>query len=160
MSRSIESVKPVQGGTYIDGADREGYVDRPMRLLGVQHEAQARFGPRWVVEAAMLDSGEKVLIALAGNQTRDTMFGQVREALDADGADAFEPMCLYLQDRPGGNSFWSLRSATDAEVEAAALADLTDPADEGDEPDEPTGSDDPGENDEAATEAVKGKRGK
>jgi hypothetical protein len=159
MSRSIESVKPVQGGTYIDGADREGYVDRPMRLLGVQHEAQARFGPRWVVEAAMLDSGEKVLIALAGNQTRDTMFGQVREALDADGADAFEPMCLYLQDRPGGNAFWSLRSATDDEVEAAALADLD--GDEGDEPDEATGSDDPGELDEAATAAAgKGKRGK
>jgi hypothetical protein len=155
MSRSIESVKPVQGGTYIDGADREGYVDRPMKLIGVQRESAARFGPRWVIEAAMLDSGEKVLIALAANATRDTMFTQVRDDLAADGADAYDPVCLYRQDREGGNAFWTLRSATDDEIEAAALSDLESPED-----DEPTGSDDPGENDEAATEAVKGKRGK
>jgi hypothetical protein len=158
MSRTIESVKPVQGGTYIDGADREGYVDRPMKLIGVQREGAARYGPRWVIEAAMLDSGEKVLIALAANQTRDTMFGQVRDDLAADGADAYEPVCLYRQSREGGNPFWTLRSATDEEIEAAALSDLIDPADVDDEP---TGSDDPGENDEAASAAAgKGKRGR
>jgi len=145
--RTIESVKPVQGGTYIDGPERDAYIDRPMKLIGVQHERQARFGPRWVLQAAMLDSGEKVLIALAGNATRDTMFGQVRDDLEADGADAYEPVVLYRQAREGGNPFWTLRSASDDEIAAAEAAE---PLDE-------TGSDDPGERDEAAAE---GKRGK
>ena len=153
MARSIESVKPVTEGTYIDGADREGYIDRPMKLIGVQHEKAARYGPRWVVNAAMLDSGEKVLIALAGNPTRDTMFAQVRDDLDADGADAYDPVCLYRQDRPGGNPFWTLRSATDEEIAQAEAGVLAD--DEADD----LGSDDPGERDEAATAAA-GKRGK
>lgn len=151
MTRQIEAVKPVQGGNYIDGADRDGYVDRPMKIIGIQRQTQSKFGPRWVIEAAMLDSGEKVLIALAANATRDTMFGQVRDDLDADGADAYEPVCLYRQARESGNPFWSLRTATDAELEAAAEAEAIEA--------EPTGSDDPGERDEAATTA-KGKRGK
>ncbi len=150
MTRSIESVKPVQGGTYIDGPDRDAYVDRPMKLIGVQRQAQAKFGPRWLLEAAMLDSGEKVLISLSANATRDTMFAQVRDELDADGADAYEPVCIYRQDRPGGNAFWTLRSATADEIEAAENAEpVTD--------DEPTGSDDPGERDEAP---AKGKAAK
>lgn len=138
MTRSIESVKPVQGGTYIDGADRDAYVDRPMKLIGVQHERAAKFGPRWVLEAAMLDSGEKVLISLASNVTRDTMFGQVRDDLEADGADAYEPVCLYRQSREGGNPFWTLRSATADEI---AAADEAEPIGA----DEPIGSDEPSE---------------
>ncbi len=144
MTRSIESVKPVQGGTYIDGPDRDAYVDRPMKLIGVQRQAQTKFGPRWVLEAVMLDSGERVLISLSANATRDTMFAQVRDDLDADGADAYEPVCIYRQDRPGGNAFWTLRSATADEIEAAETA--SEIADEV----EPTGSDDPGEQDEKA----------
>ena len=156
MSRTIESVKPVTEGTYIDGADREGYIDRPMKLLGVQHERQARYGPRWVINAAMIDSGEVVLIALADNPTRTAMFAQVRDDIAADGADAYDPVCLIRQSREGGNAFWTLRSATDEEIaqaEAGVLADDEDTEAEDDE----TGSDDPGERDEAATAAA-GKR--
>lgn len=150
MPRTIEAVQPVQGGTYIDGDERDAYVDRPMKLLGVQREGSARYGPRWVVEAVMLDSGEKVLIALAANATRDTMFGQVRDDLAADGADAYAPVCLYRKSREGGNAFWTFRTATSNELEAAAEAEAIEAE---------TGSDDPGERDDEAAEAA-GKRGK
>jgi hypothetical protein len=155
VARAIESVKPVTEGTYIDGADREAYIDRPMKLLGVQHEREARFGPRWVLQAAMLDSGEVVLIALAGNATRDVMFGQVRDDLAADGADAYEPVCLYRQSREGGNAFWTLRSATEAELIAADDAELVSAVE-----DDETGSDDPGERDGEAAAAAGKRRGR
>jgi hypothetical protein len=136
MPRQIEAVQPVQGGNYIDGDERDGYVDRPMKLLGIQRQGQSKFGPRWVIEAVMLDSAEKVLIALAANATRDVMFGQVRDDLDAD-------------------PFWTFRTATDDELETAAEALAL-----VDETSEPVGSDDPGELDEAATAASKRGKGK
>ena len=150
MPRAIESVKPDDGGRYIDGDERDGYVDRPMKLQGVNFESKARFGPRWLVKAVMLDTAELVKISLADNPTRTTMFQQVREDIEADGADAYEPVVLYREaPKGGGNSFWTFRTATSDELEAAAEAEAIEA--------EPTGSDDPGELDEAATAAAKGK---
>jgi hypothetical protein len=123
MPRAIESVRPDNSGRYIDGDERDGYADRAMKLLSVNHERQARYGPRWVVQAVMIDSGEKVAISLADNATRSTMFGQVREDLEADGSDAYEPVCLYRQSREGGNAFWTFRSATPDEIATAETSE-------------------------------------
>ena len=115
MARSIESAQPSLGSHFLDGDEREPYIDRPLRLVGVRHEPRARFGPRWVVDAVVLDTGELVSIALADNATRTTMFGTIRDDLSADGADAYAPVVLYRASREGGNSFWTFRSATDAD---------------------------------------------
>lgn len=138
MPRTIESVRPENVGRYIDGDERDQYVDRPLKLIGVQHEPSARFGPRYLISAAVIDSGEKVAISLAENPTRRSMFDQVRADLEADGADAYEPVCLYRQSPDkGGNAFWTFRSATPDEIakalEDAENVDTSDP-EQDDEP--------------------------
>jgi hypothetical protein len=127
-------------GRYIDGDERSDYIDRPMRMQSARFQPKALYGPRWVIEAVMLDDGELVAIALADNPTRQARFGEVAASLAADGHDAYEPVCLFKQDQPGGgNPFWTFRSATDAELELAA--DLRESGgqvdDDNGEPDEP-----------------------
>jgi hypothetical protein len=140
VPRKFESVTPENQGTYIDGADREAYTERPMKLVGIRYEPTARFGPRHVITAAMLDSGELVAIALAANPTRLAMFARVQSDLDADGAEAYEPVCLIHASRSGGNAFWTFRTATDDEL-AAALA-TPEPADDDDVPEIEVADDD------------------
>ena len=146
MGKSFESTLPsADGGRYIDGDEREEYVDRAMKLLDARFEPKATFGPRWVIQAAMMDSGERVAIALAQDKkgVRDSIFAQVQADIETQGSDAFEPVCLYMA-KPEGNAngYWTFRSATAEEIAQALAA-------------EPVGSDDPGELDEAATAAAK-----
>jgi len=120
-------------GRYIDGDERVDYIDRPMRLQAAKFQPKALYGARWVIEAVMLDDGELVAIALADNPTRQARFAEVGASLAADGHDAYEPVCLYKQDQTGGgNPFWTFRSATEAEIEAAAEARDGRPDDDGD----------------------------
>lgn len=122
MPRSIDSVKPT-GARFVDGDERLDLIDRPLRIVQVTHEPQARYGPRWVVTVAVLDTGEMVGIGLATNSTRDTFMAALREGLDADGADAWAPVVLYKDTSRGRNPYWTFRTATAEEI-AQAEADL------------------------------------
>lgn len=123
MGKTIEDALPT-GGRYIDGDERAEYVDRPLKLLSVKHETKATFGPRFVIDAAVMDTGERVAIALAENPTRVTMFTEIGADLAREGADAYEPVCLYLAKgaTASANDYWTFRSATDDEIEAATAA--------------------------------------
>ena len=110
----IESMAP-SGAPYVDGDEREGYMGRAMLITHVTHEPNARFGPRWVVEVAMLDSGEAIALGLASNAYRDRQLGAVASLL-ADGGDV-DPVVLYRDE--AHNNSWAFRSAEDAEIEAA-----------------------------------------
>ena len=117
----IENYEPTSA-PYVDGADREPYIGRACVIRGVQDDPKARYGPRWVVEVAMLDSGEAVAFGLAKNAWRDRVMGAIMSALD-DGED-IDPVVLFRDSaHPGKNGQmpWSFRSATDAEVEAAGV---------------------------------------
>lgn len=118
----FESVLPT-GARYVDGDERDEYVDRAAKITAVHHEPKAKFGPRWVIDAAMLDSGEIVAFTFAANPTRDTMFSNLAAGLDADGADAWEPVCLYMAEREGGHPYWTFRSATADEIAEAEAAE-------------------------------------
>ena len=116
---NIESLAP-SGAAFVDGSDRDPYIGRPCIIKGVQDDPKARYGPRWVVEVAMLDSGEVIALGLAKNAWRDRVMGGIAAALD-DGED-IDPVVLFRDDaHPGKNGQlpWSFRSATDAEIEAA-----------------------------------------
>lgn len=131
MGKRVEEALPT-GGRYIDGDERAEYVDRPLKLLSVKHEPTAQFGPRFVIDAAVMDTGERVAIALSENPTRVTMFTEIGADLARDGADAYEPVCLVLaKGSAGGNDYWTFRSATEAEItEAASAGALATEADE------------------------------
>ena len=131
----VESYQPTSA-PYVDGPDREPYIGRPCIIKGVQDDPKARYGPRWVVEVAMLDSGEVIALGLAKNAWRDRVMGGIAAALD-DGED-IDPVVLFRDaDHPGKNGQlpWSFRSATDAEIEAAGI----DAAEGDDTAPEPTG---------------------
>lgn len=133
--RSIESIQPT-GARYVDGDERAEYVDRPLVILAVHPEAKAKFGPRHVIDAAVIDTGEIIGLAFTDNPTRVTMWTTLIEGLAAEGKDAFAPVCLYLSDpaSEGGNKFWAFRSATEAEIaEAGEEAKASDDG-AGDEP--------------------------
>ena len=110
---TIEALAP-SGAPFVDGADRDEYMGRPMLIHGVTHEPNARFGPRWVVEVALLDSGEAIALGLTSNPHRDRLMGTVRAALD-EGTD-IDPVILFRDEAHRGS--WSFRSATYAEIEA------------------------------------------
>ncbi len=119
---TIEGLAP-SGAPFVDGPDREPYMNRAMLIHGVTHEPNARFGPRWVVEVALLDSGEAIALGLASNAFRDRLLGSVREAV-SDG-ESIDPVILFRDEAHNGS--WSFRSATDAEVEAAGQAAAGEP---------------------------------
>ena len=137
MPRRFEDNAPA-AGRFVDGDERDDYTDRPMKLQTARFEPKATYGPRWVITAAMLDTGELVAIALADNATRTQRFSEVQADLAADGADAYEPVCLFRQGRvDGGNPFWTFRTATADEIAEAAETLAAGPADDdGDEGDE------------------------
>jgi hypothetical protein len=117
----LEDMAP-SGARYVDGDEREPYMGRAMIMHRVINEPNARYGPRWVVEAALLDSGEIIALGLAANPYRDAQLGAARAALIA--GDEIDPVVLYRDtDHPGKNGTlpWAFRSATDAEIEAAGV---------------------------------------
>lgn len=117
--RSFEDLLPT-GARYVDGDERKEYTDRPLKFTAVHHEPKAQFGPRWVTDCAMLDTGELIALSFAANATRDTMFSNLAAGLEADGSDAWAPACLYMAERAGGHPFWTFRSATPEEIAQAA----------------------------------------
>lgn len=114
----IEDHAPT-GARYVDGEERHGYIDRPMRLVAVTHEPNAKFGPRWVVTAAMLDTGEEIAIGLAANGYRDRQLGGVQRVLQ-DG-EGFDPVCLFIDPNVDGHP-WAFRTAEADEIAAATTA--------------------------------------
>lgn len=117
----LEDMAP-SGARYVDGDERDPYMGRAMVLHRVINEPNARYGPRWVCEAAMLDSGEIIALGLAANPYRDAQLGAARAALIA--GDDIDPVVLYRDAaHPGKNGTlpWAFRSATDAEIEAAGV---------------------------------------
>lgn len=129
MGRSIETVLPDSEGRYLNAEGMREVSGRALIILGARHEPAAKYGPRWVIKAALMDSGEVVLIPFAENQTRTNMFSALREGLDESGADAFDPVVLY-QAEGKVNDFWTLRSATPEELAEAATAEPVGPVDD------------------------------
>ena len=122
----LEDMAP-SGARYVDGDEREPYMGRAMVIHRVISEPNARYGARWVVEAAMLDSGEIIALGLAANAYRDAQLGAARSAILA--GEAIDPVILYRDaDHPGKNGTlpWAFRSAEDSEIEAAGLLAATD----------------------------------
>jgi hypothetical protein len=115
----IESYEP-SGAPFIDGPDREPYIGRACVIQRVIDDPKARYGPRWVVEAAFLDSGEVVALGMGKNPWRDQVMGGL--ALVLSDGESIDPVVLFRDtDHMGANKQapWSFRSATDAEIEAA-----------------------------------------
>ncbi|MGD0783423.1 MAG: hypothetical protein ABSA30_11250, partial [Candidatus Aminicenantales bacterium] len=46
-------------GRFLDKDERHGLADMPVRLLAIHDDPLNRFGARWVVSLAYLDTGEK-----------------------------------------------------------------------------------------------------
>lgn len=146
----VESYQP-SGAPYVDGSDRDPYIGRPMVIQRVIDDPEARFGPRWVVEVALLDSGEIIALGLSKNPWRNRLMAALALAI-SDGED-IDPVVLFKDtEHMGANKQapWSFRSATDDEIEAAGKL-----AADGDDNDE---DDEDGEDADAAKPAVKGRK--
>lgn len=125
MGKPIESTAPT-GARYVDGAERGEYVGRAARIVAVHadpsHTFKGKANPRWVIDLAMLDSGELIAIALGQNAYRDTMFRQVAEMIDGD-PEAVDPVVLFKDESvetSTGTPPWAFRSATDEEIAGAS----------------------------------------
>jgi hypothetical protein len=121
-------------GRFVDGDERRELAGEPLRLVEVTHDPFGKFGPRWIVSAVVMGTGEKIAIGLAANPNRDRQLTAARDALAA-GTDV-DPVVLETR-KPvaGGNAFWTFRSATDDELADVPPVGADDGDDEdGDEP--------------------------
>ena len=111
-------------GRFLDKDERHGLADMPVRLLSIHDDPLNRFGARWVVSLAYLDTGEKICIGLKRNPTRDGMLEGARAAL-AKG-EVFEPILIKLAETKNGNETYAFSDAPDemlAQVVAQSGAD-------------------------------------
>ena len=98
-------------GRFLDKDERHGLADMPVRLLSIHDDPLNRFGARWVVSLAYLDTGEKICIGLKRNPTRDGMLEGARAAL-AKG-EVFEPILIKLAETKNGNETYAFSDAPD-----------------------------------------------
>jgi hypothetical protein len=106
----------VPDGRFLDADDRAALAGCAIELRGLSFQPHAKFGPRWLAEAVVIATGEKVLIGLQDNEARTTKFGAIAAVLGEGGT--LDPVVLYLADpiAPAVNQYWSFRSADALEV--------------------------------------------
>ena len=123
MSKWSETIPAGLGavGRFLTADERHGLATMPVRMLAIVDDPANRFGPRWVVSLAYLDTGEKVALGLKRNPVRDGQMEAGRKAL-ADG-EVFDPMICEVVETKAGNETYSFRDATDAEI--AAIVAMT-----------------------------------
>ena len=120
----FEDLAPATLPRFVDGEGKNALAHEPLRILAIRHEPAARFGPRYVVEAAIISTGEMVSIGLADNSGRQAIFAKIDAHLIAGGE--IDPVVLdWITPAEGkGNPFRAFRSATDEELAAAMLSEL------------------------------------
>src|ERR1035437_4343125 len=119
----VEDIAPKRAGRFLDAEDRAALSGVPLQLTTIDYEPGAMFGPRWLIGAAVLATGEEVLIGLGAltgpqgakveNVGRAAVLTKIKAAMEA-GTDV-DPVILYREPKYG--SPWLLRSATDDELE-------------------------------------------
>lgn len=120
----ISDIAPT-AGRYVNAADKALLAESgaALRIVDARYQARAMFGPRWLIDCAVLATGETVAIDFAAAdkagapiEARMTMFGAMRDAL-RDG-DTFDPVVLVrIEPAKGGNPFWTFE---DASIDAVA----------------------------------------
>jgi hypothetical protein len=142
----IEDIAPRRSGKYVDAEERALLIGCPLNLVAVDEEPNAQYGPRWLIEAAVVATGEIVLIPLGAttkaivdgksqevdNAGRRAVLSKVAAALAA--GDGVDPVILF-RDGTGPSAPWVFRSATDDEIAEPAAPDF--PV-EADAPETPT----------------------
>ncbi len=123
MARTFETAVPqlvglADLGTFVNEAGKDELVNKaaPLALRRVASDDLNRYGPRWIVSAVRLDTGELVAIGMPKNPTRDAQFAYLRDALADPEGDEFAPVVLI---RVGRKDAMTFRTATSAELAAA-----------------------------------------
>ncbi len=114
-------------GRYVNAADKAMLAELavPLLLRGVVFQKRATFGPRWLVDAAAIATGELIAVDFADNPTRAAMFDTLASALD--GGETFDPVVLVrVTPDGGGNPFWTFEDATDEQLAANAAPEWAD----------------------------------
>jgi hypothetical protein len=128
----IEDIAPRRAGRWLDADDRALVIGCPMNITSIGEEKHAAFGPRWVVEGALLATGETVLIGLGamtkakdGTEVDNAGRRHVLEAVAATllAGDAVDPVVLF-RDGSGPAAPWVFRSATEDEIAEPAAPDF------------------------------------
>ena len=119
----VEDIAPKRAGRFLDAEDRAALSGVPLQLTTIDYEPGAMFGPRWLIGAAVVATGEEVLIGLGAqtgpegakveNVGRAFVLGKIAAAMD-EGTDV-DPVILYHEPKYG--SPWLLRSATEDELD-------------------------------------------
>ena len=119
----VEDIAPKRAGRFLDAGDRAALSGVPLQLTTIDYEPGAMFGPRWLIGAAVVATGEEVLIGLGAqtgeegakveNVGRAAVLGKIKAAIE-DGTEV-DPVILYHEPKHG--SPWLLRSATEDELD-------------------------------------------
>ena len=119
----VEDIAPKRAGRYLDAEDRAALAGVPLKLYTIDYEPKAMFGPRWLIGAAVVATGEGVLIGLGAetgpegakveNAGRAAVLTKIASAIEAE--TDIDPVILFHEAKHG--SPWLLRSATEAELE-------------------------------------------
>ena len=119
----VEDIAPKRAGRFLDAEDRAALSGVPLQLVTVDYEPNAMFGPRWLLGAAVVATGEEVLIGLGAetgpegakveNVGRAAVLTKIAAAIEA-GTD-IDPVILFHEAKHG--SPWLLRSATEDELD-------------------------------------------
>lgn len=121
-------------GRYLNGADKAMLAADPdaekadervedmagpvaMRLVRAVYQPRARFGPRFLIDARVLATGEMIAVDFAAADKEGTpiearvqTFNELRDRLDA--GEAFDPVILArIAPDGGGNPFWTFVDA-------------------------------------------------
>ncbi len=130
MSRTFETAVPqlvglADLGTFLDSDGKDELINGavPLVFRRVVPDQLNRYGPRWIVSATRLDTGEVVAVGMPQNPTRNAQFEALAAALAEDDAEPFDPVCLI---RVGKKDAMTFRTATSAEVDATIAAQATD----------------------------------
>lgn len=126
----IEDIAPRRTGRWLDKDGRAAIDGCPIQLVDVSEEVNGTYGPRWVIEAAVLATGEVVLIGLGGttkrgkeevdNAGRRHVLSAIATALEDH--ETVDPVVMF-RDGDGPDAPWVFRSA-----EADELADPAAPS--------------------------------
>lgn len=119
MSR-IEDLAPSMG-RFMDAEGKAELEGQALRIADVRVDNANKYGPRWLVVAGVMSTGELITIGLAKNGGRDALFGKIAGLL-AQG-ETVDPVCLYQHQPEKGHPFWTFRSASADELHAAEAAE-------------------------------------
>ena len=109
-------------GRFVSGPEKEWLEGHPLQLQSSVRDTgntyQGKPSPRWLLNVALIETGELLCIGLAENGARNQIMAAGAKALDA--GDTLDPICLELvQPGDGKAEYRTIRSATEEELDAA-----------------------------------------